>query len=229
MKGSLWVSGIWEDNPALVKLLGLCPLLAISNTAVNALALGLATLITLLTTNLLVALLSDRLQYAIRIPVYVLIIATTVSVIELSVKALLPALHASLGIFLPLVVTNCLIIGRAEAFASKHSWRDSTIDAAAMGIGFLWVLVCLGTVRELIGQGTVMSNAALLFGPSAEHWTITLLDSEYTLLIAVLPPGAFLALGCLLAVRNTINESQKSRKHRIEISHAIVNKRKPRA
>lgn len=229
MNGSLWARGIWEDNPALVKLLGLCPLLAVSNTTVNALALGLATLVTLLVTNTLVSVLSSQLQYAIRIPIYVLVIATTVSSIELAVKAMLPALHASLGIFLPLVVTNCLIIGRAEAFASKHSWRESAIDAAAMGIGFLWVLVCLGTVRELIGQGSILADATLLFGASAKNWPITVFDNEYAALIAVLPPGAFLALGCLLAIRNSINSAHKNRQGLNDISSdlATFNKSHP--
>lgn len=231
MNGSLWARGIWEDNPALVKLLGLCPLLAVSNTTVNALALGLATLVTLLVTNTLVSLLSGQLQYAIRIPVYVLVIATTVSLIELAVKAMLPALHASLGIFLPLVVTNCLIIGRAEAFASKHSWRDSAIDAAAMGTGFLWVLVCLGTVRELIGQGTVLTDATLLFGASAKNWPISVFDKDYTALIAVLPPGAFLALGCLLAIRNAITNTHKNRRglNNLSTDLATFNRSQPRS
>lgn len=205
MSKQLWVSGLWGENPALIKLLGLCPLLAVSNTGINALALGIATLITLVVTSTLVSLLSDRLQYAIRIPAYVLIIATTVSAIELMLRASLPALHASLGIFLPLVVTNCLIIGRAEAFASRHRWQKACIDAAAMGIGFLWVLVCLGTLRELLGRGTLFADAHLLFGQSAVDATMQLFNDDHGLLVAILPPGAFLTLGCLLALKNAID------------------------
>ncbi|MFK7889304.1 MAG: electron transport complex subunit E [Granulosicoccus sp.] len=205
MSKKLWASGLWGDNPALIKLLGLCPLLAVSNTGINALALGIATLITLIVTNILVSLLSSRLQYSIRIPVYVLIIASTVSAIELLLRASLPALHASLGIFLPLVVTNCLIIGRAEAFASRHRWQEAGIDATAMGIGFLWVLVCMGALRELLGRGTLFADAHLLFGQSAVDATIRIFDSDHGLLVAILPPGAFLALGCLLALKNAID------------------------
>lgn len=213
MNRQLWASGLWKDNPALVKLLGLCPLLAVSNTSVNALALGLATLMTLLVTNLLVSLLRKFLLAAIRIPIYVLIIASTVSAIELLIKAWLPALNASLGIFLPLIVTNCLIIGRAEAFASRQSVSDSLVDAFAMGLGFMWVLICLGAMRELIGQGTLLADATMLFGDAAAHWTIQVFNRDDALLIALLPPGAFFALGGMLAMKNLIDHKRTARAH----------------
>ncbi len=198
----LWRSGLWSDNPALVKLLGLCPLLAVSNNAINGLGLGIATLLTLVVANTLTSLLRPILENSIRIPVYVLVIATTVTVIELIIKAWLPGLHASLGIFLPLIVTNCLIIGRAEAFASRHPVVESLHDALAMGIGFLWVLVLLGGMRELVGQGTLLDDIELLFGDNAQSLTIQLFDADYGMLVALLPPGAFFALGLVLAMKN---------------------------
>ncbi|MFK7861924.1 MAG: electron transport complex subunit E [Granulosicoccus sp.] len=204
----LWKQGLWQDNPALVKLLGLCPLLAVSNTATNALALGVATTLTLLVTNVSVSLLRGYLMHAIRLPIYVLIIASSVTSIELLMQAWLPALHASLGIFLPLIVTNCLIIGRAEAFASRQTSVIAAIDALAMGVGFTWVLICLGAVREMIGHGTVFNDAQLLLGDFASNWTMRLLATEHTVLLALLPPGAFLILGLLLAVKNAIDQSQ---------------------
>ena len=202
---TLWLQGLWRDNPALVKLLGLCPLLAVSNTTTNALALGLATTLTLLVSNTCVSLLRAFLMPAIRLPVYVLIIASTVTSIELLMQAWLPALHTSLGIFLPLIVTNCLIIGRAEAFASRQNTHAAAVDALAMGIGFTWVLICLGAIREVLGRGTVLGDLHMLFGESAAHLTWQLLPKDYTLLIALLPPGAFIVLGLLLAMKNVVD------------------------
>lgn len=206
----LWRQGLWRDNPALVKLLGLCPLLAVSNTATNALALGIATTLTLLITNVSVSMLRTYLMHAIRLPIYVLIIASAVTSIELLMQAWLPALHASLGIFLPLIVTNCLIIGRAEAFASRQNLPAAAVDALAMGVGFTWVLICLGAIREVIGQGTLFNDAQWLLGDVATDWTLRLLSTEHTVLIALLPPGAFLILGLLLALKNLIDQSRSN-------------------
>ena len=206
----LWRQGLWRDNPALVKLLGLCPLLAVSNTATNALTLGIATTLTLLITNVSVSMLRTYLMHAIRLPIYVLIIASAVTSIELLMQAWLPALHASLGIFLPLIVTNCLIIGRAEAFASRQNLPAAAVDALAMGVGFTWVLICLGAIREVIGQGTLFNDAQWLLGDVATDWTLRLLSTEHTVLIALLPPGAFLILGLLLALKNLIDQSRSN-------------------
>lgn len=203
---SLWLAGLWGENPALVKLLGLCPLLAVSNNAANGLGLGIATLITLLVSNTIIAAMRRIIDNAIRIPVYVIVIASTVSLIDLSMQAWYPQLHASLGIFLPLIVTNCLIIGRAEAFASRRSIPESFQDAMAMGLGFLWVLVLLGGLRELIGQGSLLDQAHLLFGEIASDWTIHVFEQDKGMLIALLPPGAFLVLGLLLATKNLVQE-----------------------
>jgi len=197
-----WMNGLWRANPGLVTLLGLCPLLALSNTTINALGLGLATLAALTITNVSVSLLRDLVPTAIRLPVHVLIIATSVTVIELSMQAWLTELHAVLGIFLPLIVTNCLILGRAQVFACHHGVRAALHDALANGTGFLLVLVVLGSSRELLGQGTLLADAERLFGEQAAALSINVFAAEQGLLLALLPPGAFIALGLLLAVRN---------------------------
>ena len=204
--------GLWTENPGLVKLLGLCPLLAVSNTLVNGLSLGLATLMTLLVSNTLVAAIRSSIPPAVRIPLYVLIIASTVSVIELLMQAWLPSLFVTLGIFLPLIVTNCLILGRAESFAARNSVRLSMIDAVSMGLGFLVVLALLGGARELIGQGSILANSDHLFGEMAHSWTVQLFDEQHGLLMALLPPGAFIGLGLLLALKNSIDNALVSRK-----------------
>ena len=202
----LWRDGLWNQNPALVKLLGLCPLLAVSNTATNGLGLGLATLITLLVANGLVSALRQTIMPAVRIPVYVLIIASTVTTIEFLIQAYLPALHTTLGIFLPLIVTNCLIMARSEAFASRQRIAPAIHDALAMGTGFMIVLVTLGALREFIGQGTLLADATLLFGESARHWTLQVYSADHGMLLALLPPGAFIGLGLMLAVKNFIDQ-----------------------
>ncbi|MGQ7847827.1 electron transport complex subunit E [Granulosicoccus sp. 3-233] len=216
----LWREGLWSGNPALVKLLGLCPLLAVSNNVVNGIGLGLATLLTLLVANASVSLMRPWVLPAIRIPIYVLIIASTVTIIELLMQAWLPALHASLGIFLPLIVTNCLIIGRSEAYASRNDLRSSTHDALAMGSGFLWVLVLLGGLRELFGQGTLLDQAQLLFGEPATQLSLQIFAADKGMLIALLPPGAFFALGLLLAGKNLIDSqlAQRQRSDRLTTS-----------
>jgi len=221
----LWRDGLWNENPGLVKLLGLCPLLAISNTTINGLGLGLATLLTLIVANGTVSLVRHSIQTPIRIPLYVLIIATTVTVIELSMQAWLPALHSSLGIFLPLIVTNCLIMGRAEAFAARQPPKLAIIDAFAMGLGFLAVLLALGTIRELIGQGTLLADASLLFGSAAASWTHRVFDIDNGVLIAVLPPGAFLTLGLMLALKNLIDSRLRAARDTAINSDALANAR----
>lgn len=197
--------GLWVENPGLVKLLGLCPLLAISNTLINGLSLGLATLATLLVSNTLVAGFRSSIPAAVRIPLYVLIIASTVSVIELLMQAWLPSLFVTLGIFLPLIVTNCLILGRAEAFAVRNSVRLSIIDALFMGLGFLLVLCVLGATREFIGQGSILTDSHFLFGDMARDWAVQVFDEKHGVLLALLPPGAFIGLGLLLAMKNIID------------------------
>ena len=197
--------GLWLNNPGTVQLLGLCPLLAVTTTVINGLGLGLATTLTLVASNVSVSLIRKLVRPEIRIPVFVLIIASVVTVIELSMNAWLHDLYLILGIFIPLIVTNCAIIGRAESFASRQSVDRALLDGLAMGIGFTLVLVTLGGMRELIGQGTLLAQANLMFGAFGEHLTLTLIEDYRGFLLAILPPGAFLGLGFLIAGINIIN------------------------
>lgn len=206
-----WKAGLWHNNQALVALLGLCPLLAVTSTATNGLGLGLATLATLMITNLLVSLLRRWIPSEIRIPMFVLIIACVVTVIELLMHAHLYALYLSLGIFLPLIVTNCAVIGRAEVFASKQHPLLALFDGFGVGIGFLLVLVALGCVRELIGYGTLFRGAGIMFGPWAEGMTVELLGDYRGFLFAILPPGAFVGLAVLIAIKQKLDAALSRR------------------
>jgi electron transport complex protein RnfE len=194
--------GVWRQNTGLVVLLGLCPLLAVTNTVVNGLALGLATMLTLMISNLSVSIMRGLLKPEIRIPAFVLIIASVVTVIELLMNAYFYDLFRVLGIFIPLIVTNCAIIGRAEAYASRNSPLPSLVDGFATGLGFCITLVLLGAVRELTGRGTLFTGADMLVGDWGRHLTLTLIPEHPGFLLAMLPPGAFLGLALLIAARN---------------------------
>ena len=194
--------GLWNNNVALVQLLGLCPLLAVTSTIVNGIGLGIATLITLVLSNTIVSLIRGFIRNEVRLPVFVLIIASVVTVIELSMQALFYDLYLVLGIFIPLIVTNCAIIGRAEGFASRNPVGPAALDGLMMGLGFLIVLALLGALREIIGAGTIFANAELMFGEGAQHLTL-MLNADYPgFLLAVLPPGAFFGLAILIAAKN---------------------------
>ena len=201
-------NGLWQNNQALVALLGLCPLLAISNTVINSLGLGIATTLTLILSNGLVSALRTYILTEIRLPLFVLMIAGIVTIIELLMNAWFYELYKTLGIFIPLIVTNCAIIGRAEVFASKNPIMPSLLDGLAMGLGFSLALLSLGAIRELVGAGTLFSQADLLFGEVAKNWQINVSDDYSGVLLALLPPGAFIALGLLIAAKNAfaINE-----------------------
>jgi electron transport complex protein RnfE len=203
--------GLWNNNVALVQILGLCPLLAVTATTVNGLGLGLATTLTLVLSSLIVSLIRNIVKTEVRIPVFVMIIASVVTAIELAMNAWFYELYKILGIFVPLIVTNCSILGRAEAFASKHAPGKAVVDALMMGIGFTAVLVVLGSMREIIGQGTLMHNAHLMFGEFGKTLTVTVIEDYRGFLLAILPPGAFLGLGLLIAVKNVIDASNKKR------------------
>jgi electron transport complex protein RnfE len=204
-------NGLWLNNPGLVQLLGLCPLLAVTTSVVNGLGLGLATTLTLVCSNVTVSLIRRLVRPEVRIPVFVLVIASTVTVIELLMNAWLHELYNILGIFIPLIVTNCVIIGRAEAFASRNSADRALLDGLAMGIGFTCVLVTLGGLRELLGHGTLLAHAHLMFGEIARDWTLTLIPDYRGFLLAILPPGAFLGLGLLIAGKNLVDARQERR------------------
>jgi electron transport complex protein RnfE len=203
-------NGLWHNNQALVALLGLCPLLAVTNTAVNGLGLGMATLLVLSASNVTVSLIRNLVRPEIRLPVFVLVIASFVTAVELSMNAFFPELYKILGIFIPLIVTNCTIIGRAEAYASKHSLLPALIDGLSMGIGFLLVLVTLGGIREFIGQGTLFADLHLMFGDAAQSLYFSMGSDFQGALIAILPPGAFIGLGLLIAVKNIIDQRAAS-------------------
>ncbi len=203
--------GLWQNNPALVQLLGLCPLLAITNTAINGLALGLATTLVLAGTNTTVSLTRRMIAPEIRLPAFVIIIACFVTALELTTHAFFYGLYLSLGIFLALITTNCAIIGRAEAFASKNACLPAFFDGVMHGIGFTIVLVLLGGMRELLGTGKILTDANLLFGERASSWSITLFSNYPDFLFALLPPGAFIALGLLLALKNWIDSKMQQR------------------
>jgi len=202
--------GLWTNNVALVQLLGLCPLLAVTGTVINGFGLGIATMMTLVLSNSVVSLIRPWLKSEIRIPIFVLIIASIVTTIELMMNAWFHELYLVLGIFIPLIVTNCSIIARAESFASKNNLLDSALDGFMMGLGFTLVLMVLGGMRELIGYGTLFDNAQLMFGSLGESMTITFSEDYPGFLLAVLPPGAFIGLGFLIAVKNIIDKHQRT-------------------
>lgn len=199
------LDGLWFNNLGLVQLLGLCPLLAVSASVVNGLGLGLATTLTLILTNTIVSSIRHVVRPEVRIPVYVLVIASVVTAVELAMNAHFHELFNVLGIFIPLIVTNCGIIGRAEAFASKNPVPKAFVDGLTIGLGFTLVLVTLGAMRELVGAGTLLSQAHLMFGEAARGLTITVIEDYRGFLLAILPPGAFLALGLLIVVKNLID------------------------
>ena len=203
-------NGLWTNNPALVQLLGLCPLLAVSASVVNALGLGLATVLVLFGSNVVVSLIRNQVTEAVKIPVFVMIIATFTTCTELLMKAYTFELYQILGIFIPLIVTNCTILGRAEAFASKNTVALSALDGLMMGLGFTLVLVVIGAIREIIGSGTLFANMQLLFGPVAANWQFTFMDQG--LLVAVLPPGAFIVVGFLVALKHLIDKAVQKRR-----------------
>ena len=197
-------SGLWKNNVALVQLLGLCPLLAVTSSTINGIGLGLATLITLVISNSLVSSIRNVVRPEVRLPVFMLIIASAVTIIELVMQAWFYDLFLVLGIFIPLIVTNCSIIGRAEGFASRNPVGISALDGFMMGLGFLIVLTLLGLLREIIGSGTILANADLMFGETASAIKFTLSEDYNGFLLAILPPGAFFGLALLIVGKNLI-------------------------
>ncbi|MFT4746080.1 MAG: electron transport complex protein RnfE [Congregibacter sp.] len=203
---NLSIQGIWKNNPALVQLLGLCPLLAVTATVINGLGLGIATTLVLLGSNITVSLVRNFVPNEIRIPIFVMIIAAFVTIVQLLMNAFTFELYQALGIFIPLIVTNCAIIGRAEAYASKNPVPLAAFDGLMMGLGFTLILVVLGAMRELLGYGTLLVGADLLLGDWAKDLTIVIFTTESPFLLAILPPGAFLGMGLLIAVKNMIDQ-----------------------
>ncbi len=191
------IKGLWRDNPVFVQVLGMCPMLAVTNSAVNAVVMGLATFFVLVGSSFLVSSLKQWIPKQVRISVYVIIIATFVTVADYTLLALLPKVHKELGAFLPLIVANCMILGRQEAFASKHTVKFAVMDAIGMASGFMLALFALGSVREILGEGKLFGVS--LFGDHFEPWVIM-----------ILPPGGFITLGLLLLLFNWVGERKKA-------------------
>ena len=203
--------GLWRQNAGLVQLLGLCPTLAVTVNITNGFALGVATIFVMMLSNISISPIRNYVPESARVPIFILVIAGLVTIVDLSINALSKPLYDALGIFIPLIVTNCAILGRAEAFASKQPVGLAALDGTMMGLGFLFVLLTLGGLRELLGQGTLFADMHLLFGPMAHNWTIVPFGENYSFLIAVLPPGAFLVMGFLMAIKNAIDWQIKLR------------------
>ena len=203
-------NGLWANNQALVALLGLCPLLAVTNNVINAISLGLATTFVLVASNLTVSLFRNHIRKEVRIPIFVLLIASFVTLVDLIMQSFFYDMYLILGIFVPLIVTNCAILARAEAFASKNPWDKSVIDGLMMGFGFTMVLVVLGAMREIIGSGTLFDQADLIFGDFGASLKVTFFEQYQGTLLALLPPGAFIGLGLIVALKNLIDEKKVS-------------------
>ena len=203
-------NGIWQQNTSLVQILGLCPLLAVTTNLVNGVMLSLATIIVMAIANVAVAALRNLIPHEIRIPVFILIVAALVTVVDLLFNARFHDLYLVLGIFIPLIVTNCIVLARVEAFANKNPPLQSLVDGIFMGVGMLWTLALLGGLRELIGAGTLFSGIDMVF-PTLRP--LQLLPADYPgLLLAILPPGAFILLGCLIAWKNWVEDRDAARK-----------------
>lgn len=200
--------GFWDNNVVMSQMLALCPLLAVTSTATNGLGMGLATTVVMIISALLVSLIRDLITSEVRIPVFVLIIAAIVTIVDLSMNAWLHELHKVLGLFIPLIVTNCAILGRAESFASRNPVRYSVFDGLMMGAGFTFVLVTVGVVREILGSGTLFANASLLLGNAFRFLEMTIIPEYGGFLLMILPPGGFLALGFLLAGKRLLDRKR---------------------
>ena len=207
----LSLNGLWKNNPAIVQLLGLCPLLAVTGSVINAIGMGLATTMVLTISNTCVSLVRSVVSDAVRLPVFVMIIAAAVTCIELLMQAYTYDLFQILGIFLPLITTNCVILGRADAFASKNPVLPAMYDGFIMGIGFSVILVFLGALRELLGTGALFNNMDLLFGEAAASWKWVVFSDYKQFLLAILPPGAFIVTGMIIALKNVIDAQIKAR------------------
>jgi electron transport complex protein RnfE len=205
-------NGLSAQNPGLVQLLGLCPLLAVSTTLAYGLGLGLATVAVLVISNTLAAMIGRWLLPEVRIAVFVVVIAASVTGVELTLAAWMPAIHAGLGIFLPLIVTNCLVLARAESFAARNAVWPALLDGLAMGMGFMLVLLALGTTRELLGHGTLGAGLDGVLGSAWSGARLDVFPQRHGLLLVLLPPGAFILLGLMLATRQHLTRRRELRR-----------------
>lgn len=207
-----FTSALWDYNVALVQMLALCPTLAVTTTATNGLGMGLATTLVLVLTNALISSLRHTISPEVRNPVMIGLIAGVVTVIDMAMNAWMHELYKVLGLFIALIVTNCAVLGRAESFSLKNPVIPSILDGAGMGIGFTWVLVIIGGIREILGSGTLFSQASSLLGPHFQWLEITVLPGFQGILLAILPPGAFIVLGFLLAGKRVLDRRRAERR-----------------
>jgi electron transport complex protein RnfE len=217
-------NGLWKQNTGVVQLLGLCPLLAISNSVVNAVSLGLATTLVMVLSGASISPIRNFVPNEIRIPVYILIIAMLVTVVQYLMNAYMYSLYIVLGIFIPLIVTNCIVLARIEAFAGKNPVLPAAIDGCAMGMGLTAVLAILGGMREIFGHGTLFSGFDLALGDMAKGWVITVIPDYHGFLLAILPPGAFIGLGLLIAGKNylTLRAEKKAKALRVPSANTLT-------
>ncbi|MEI7916889.1 MAG: electron transport complex subunit E [Methylophilaceae bacterium] len=220
--GDIVGNGLWKQNPGLVQLLGLCPTLAMTVSLVNGFSLGVMTAVVMAASNASVAPIRQWVPTEIRIPVFILIIAALVTIIDLSMHAYLQSLHAVLGIFIPLIVTNCIVLARVEAFAAKNPVVPSALDGFMMGFGLSLVLATLGGIREIIGKGTLFSGIDLVFGPSAKSMILTIIPDYHGFLLAILPPGAFIGLASLIATRNWLAQRKAAREAAMSVAPQLA-------
>lgn len=208
--------GLWDNNPVLAQSLALCPLLAVTTTATNGLGMGMATLVVVVFTSVIISMLRVIITPEVRIPVFILLIAATVTIVDMMMNAFLHDLYKVLGLFIPLIVTNCMILGRAESFASRHPVALAAMDGLMMGLGFLFVLLLLGSVREIIGSGTLFANAKLLLGDTFAFMELTLIPNYRGYLLMMLPPGGFLAMGFILAGKRILDKRMQQQASVVE-------------
>ena len=201
-----FTNGLWDSNIALVQLLGLCPVMAVTTTATNGLGMGIATMAVLILSNLFVSLLRNVIPAQVRVPIQIALIAGTVTLVDLAMNAWMHELYKVLGLFIALIVTNCAVLGRTEAYAMKNGVVASVLDGIGMGLGFTWALVVLGGIREMLGSGTLFSQASALLGEHFKWLELQLFASDNGILLAILPPGGFIVLGVMIAVKRMLDE-----------------------
>lgn len=214
--------GLWESNIALVQLLGLCPVMAVTTTATNGLGMGIATMAVLMLSNLLVASLRHVIPAQVRVPVMVALIAGTVTLVDMAMNAWMHELYKVLGLFIALIVTNCAVLGRTEAFAMKNGPLASMLDGVGMGLGFTWALVVLGGVREVMGSGTLFAQASALLGEHFRWLELQLFEPDHGVLLAILPPGGFIVLGIMIALKRVIDERLAVRHHQQVVPRVAI-------
>ncbi len=208
----IWNEGLWHNNVVLSQMLALCPLLAVTTTASNGLGMGLASLVVMVVSNMLVSMIRGLITPQVRIPVFIVLIAAMVTMVDMFLNAWMHELYKVLGLFIPLIVTNCAILGRVESFASKQRVVPAMLDGFAMGIGFTWVLVLLGAMREFFGSGTLFADASLLLGGWASAIEMTIFPEYGGTLLLILPPGGFICLGLMLAGKRVIDRVLAARR-----------------